>query len=55
MIHQCITEKKGACLHVLGGGSDGPLYHEILILDLSVHALAEEDADRFAGLVSVVY
>jgi hypothetical protein len=40
-------------VHILGGGVG--LYHEILILDLSVHALAEEDTDRFAGLVSVSY
>ena len=30
-----------------------PTHHEILVLDLSVHAFAQKDPDRFTGLVTV--
>jgi len=28
-------------------------YHEVLVLDLSIHALAKENADCFARLISM--
>lgn len=34
-------------------GAGSWTYHEILILDLPVHAFAEEDADCFARLISI--